>query len=1063
MAERVESTWVNPDTGISLGVGPFPYSYIKPVVAFGTLIAFGWMFGLVSDRLAIFLFFVFCIAFFLLTGNKPWRFYERFCRPRLLVRQAPRVDWQHCKGLPMPQQMRPQFMQHRGKRTKVWPVEAEFDLVGYGRSVIEEPEIGFYVLRPRRDAPGGGRQQFAFVFVWEVWGYDPMLLEKEAQSAIGSLELGFRRMTRNHLLTFEHTSTSEDDEYQRHLDRLLEQADNPLAKALIYSQKAKIRDLCQRGMLQAKRTRIFIRYQIASAHDQHKVSPLDHVMGLIDSLVSDHLMPFLDQINQTDHHSQQQQRQRRNLFIAAYKQQRNLHTLLNDTMRLEARPLTLEELYEDDYAVLHNLSAPPLNQVFILSRKGVTVQTRPGHHVLAQLFQPERGIDPTPKTGNEWIYLPSKRLYASYMQIGKIDVYLEDEGADRGMIRYLWNPITLSGMKDYKIVTQAQMIFQEGQKFDLGRQVRNSKRLVADAERRNTVDIKAEDRLANAVEGLHDLHSGRKIYETATVIWLYRKNPEALKDDFETLVSLITTPNTEVTKYAAEYAWYQSWPFARHRLLTKPHERLHAYYSHELPGLLPLVSPLTLHKQGLFFLTREGGVAVFIDLFNELTHLAIFATTRGGKSIILGDVMSTANALGIPVVAFDYPKETTGASTFTDQANAIRALGGSAGYNNIADCFTNLMQMADLRHVNNRAERFAGILDFQLRALMVLVMGELSNPQSMHEQIFKQSVKNLLSQSLKDFHNDPHIKGRYEASIAAGHNTPEHQNEPTLKDFEPHFAQWFGRYKAQNAETFAEADREAGAFILSQLRGLLNTHLGDSISRPSTFEANATLLVFALKGISDNYQAAVYALAAYSALLQRALSQPTCLFILDECPILFKFDAISDIVAQLCANGLKWGVRVILSGQTPKIIYSSSGGDAIKATVTKVLLGYIVSDAVDSFVETLKFRRDVIEKYGTKKCETNKVQMRSSWCLKEGDRHIDLYYYPSDLLLSLLANNNDEQAARDRFFAAYPHDPLKALAEFRQQYVPALRSGISMADVKPKALPPQQPPFPKSA
>jgi hypothetical protein len=101
------------------------------------------------------------------------------------------------------------------------------------------------------------------------------------------------------------------------------------------------------------------------------------------------------------------------------------------------------------------------------------------------------------------------------------------------------------------------------------------------------------------------LHDGHKIYETATTIWLERNNPEALRDDFDTLVSLIPTPNTELTLHAAEYAWYQSFPFARHRLLTKPHERLHDYYSHELPGLLPLISPLTLDKQGLFFLTKK--------------------------------------------------------------------------------------------------------------------------------------------------------------------------------------------------------------------------------------------------------------------------------------------------------------------------------------------------------------------------------------------------------------------------------------------------------------------------
>ncbi len=1050
MTQQAEARRVNQLTGKSMGVGPFPYTFVLPVLFFSIGIAFFWMIGFISDRWAAFLVFAFMLAFFVLAGKKPWRFYELFCRPRKLFRFAPYIDWQHLKGLPMPQKMRPQFTKIKGKRTKQWPIEAEFDLVGYGKATINKPEIGFYVLHPRRDSPTGSRRQFAFVFVWEVWGYDPMLLETEAKQMLDAQALTFRRMTRNILVTFEHSSTSDDVDYQQHLDRLLEQTSNPLAKALIYSQKAKIRDLRHRGALQAKRTRIFVRYQIASASDRHKNSPLDHAMGFLDSVVGDHLNLLLDRINQTNNHDKQEQKERYKLFIHAYKQYRNLHNLFNDTMKLKARPLSLDELWSSDYQELHNLAAPPLYQVFVLSRTGVTVKTRSRQHVLAQLFQPEKGVDPTPQTGHEWVYLPTKRQYASFLQVGKVDFYPVDGGADRGMIRYLWNPILLGGLKDYKIVTQLQLSFQEAQKFDLGRQVRNSKRLVIDAERRNTVDINAEERLEDAVEGLHNLYNGSKIFETATTIWLYRNNPDALRDDFDTLISLIPTPNTELTLHAAEYAWYQTFPFSRHRLLTKPNHRLHDYYSHELPGLLPLISPLSLDKQGIFFLTREGSVAFNIDLFGNPSHLAIFGTTRAGKSIVLGDIIFNAYLRNIPVVAFDYPKETTGSSTFTDLTNTIRDLGGSAGYNNIADCFINFMQMPDLRFVPNREERFVGVKDFQLRGLMVLAMGELSNPESIAEQIFKQSVKNLLSSCLKDFHNDTDIKSRYDASIEAGHGTPEHKAEPSLKDFEPFFAGWFKEYKALNAETLSDSDKEAGAFILSQLRGLLNTQLGESISQPSTFEPDVGWLVFALKGISDNYQAAVYALAAYSALLQRALSQPACLFILDECPILFEFDAISQIVAQLCANGLKWGVRVVLSGQTPGTIYKSAGGDKIRDTVTKVLLGYIVSEAVDAFVETLKFRHDVIEKYGTQACALNKSEMRSCWCFKEGGRHVDLYYYPPDLLLCLLANNTDEQAAKDRFFAAYPDDPLKAISEFRKQYIPALRSGNALSRVKPE-------------
>jgi len=67
----------------------------------------------------------------------------------------------------------------------------------------------------------------------------------------------------------------------------------------------------------------------------------------------------------------------------------------------------------------------------------------------------------------------------------------------------------------------------------------------------------------------------------------------------------------------------------------------------------------------------------------------------------------------------------------------------------------------------------------------------------------------------------------------------------------------------------------------------------ESISHPSTFEPEVSCLVFALKVSQITTRLLSHALAAYSALLQRALSQPACLFILDECPILFEFDAIS--------------------------------------------------------------------------------------------------------------------------------------------------------------------------
>jgi hypothetical protein len=111
--------------------------------------------------------------------------------------------------------------------------------------------------------------------------------------------------------------------------------------------------------------------------------------------------------------------------------------------------------------------------------------------------------------------------------------------------------------------------------------------------------------------------------------------------------------------------------------------------------------------------------------------------------------------------------------------------------------------------------------------------------------------------------------------------------------------------------------------ITIQLRFWLNSRIGQAISRPSTFRSDARLLVFALRNLSEAEDAAILALSAYSAALRRALSSPASILFIDEAPILFEYPTISEMVARLCANGAKAGIKVIISAQDPDTIISS--------------------------------------------------------------------------------------------------------------------------------------------
>jgi hypothetical protein len=154
-------------------------------------------------------------------------------------------------------------------------------------------------------------------------------------------------------------------------------------------------------------------------------------------------------------------------------------------------------------------------------------------------------------------------------------------------------------------------------------------------------------------------------------------------------------------------------------------------------------------------------------------------------------------------------------------------------------------------------------------------------------------------------------------------------------------------------------------FIKLQLEFWLNSRVGRAISEPSTFRTDAPLLVFALRNLTEDDDAAILALSAYSAALRRALSSPESIFFIDESPILFEFDQISELVARLCANGAKAGVRVILSAQDVDTIAKSPSASKILQNLSTRLVGRIQPNAVASFVKYLNYDESIIARNAT--------------------------------------------------------------------------------------------------
>ncbi|NJN12820.1 MAG: hypothetical protein HC815_34670, partial [Richelia sp. RM1_1_1] len=451
------------------------------------------------------------------------------------------------------------------------------------------------------------------------------------------------------------------------------------------------------------------------------------------------------------------------------------------------------------------------------------------------------------------------------------------------------------------------------------------------------------------------------------------------------------------------------------------------YLSSEVPGLMPIVRTKAGDDNGFELIAEEGGTPVELDLYSQHKNLGLFATTRAGKSVLASGILTQALAHGMPVVAMDYPKPD-GTSTFTDYT---RFMDKDGAYFDIGKESSNLFELPNLRSLPTKLqlERFEDYKDFLATAIMAMVVGG----KGTQSQNISDAVRSIIALALKAFFSDDLIRDRYAAAYTNGFGSDEWFAIPTLHDF----LSFCSHERLQLSDNTGDS-KAALETIRLRLRFWLSSRVGQALAQPSTFRSDARLLIFALRNLSNDEDAAVLSLSAYSAALRRALAAPASIFFIDESPILFEYDSIAALVGRLCANGAKAGIRVILSAQDPDTIAKSPSGSKIFQNLTTRLIGRIQPTAVDSFTTILKYPQEIIARNATESFFPKKEDLYSQWLLDDNGIFTFCRYYPSPILLAVVANNPQEQQQRTLYLSKYP-SKFVALTELSKQLVEANR------------------------
>ncbi|OLP17776.1 hypothetical protein BST81_11920 [Leptolyngbya sp. 'hensonii'] len=907
---------------------------------------------------------------------------------------------------------------HTGQQqVKLVPIEDSLNLVAPFRMEVRNRSIAGFLLQK-------SQQDFCFQFAWDCQGIHPTPRLEQIHPIFEALESGLKDLPQGERLTLQLSSFSSDRERQEQLKALSRSARNPQLQFLLLGERQRVQELTRQGQRKPKRLRLYATYTV-TADSQGATDAIEKVLLKLENWIN----------KLTGEFSQAEQQKFEALFTKAFTDGFQVwEQLLIQKMGLDLRPLDEAELWQDLWFRFNTAEPIPIPQLLILDRQGLREEVNSPVHATTLLLGSESSV---PIAQRHWVNL--KQGYIAAL------TFLDKPGgwADQlSQLRYLWEVLARESVTDVEVFCQLSRANEMLVKTSVQRVTKQSNVAALVAHQKAAIDVGAQLKTQEAVAAQEELYRGALPLHTAVSMLVYRPHLDALDEACRYLQGCFRRPAWVLRE--TEYAWriwLQTLPIVWEGLLTSPFNRRQVYLSSEAPGLLPLMRPQDCDRTGFELITEEGGVPIHLDLFTAHKNLGLFATTRAGKSVLVSGILTQALSHGLPVVAMDFPKPD-GSSTFTDYT---AFMGEQGAYFDIGNQSNNLFEMPDLRalSLSDQRERFEDYKGFLESALMTMILGS-GRTTSGHDRLLAQTIRSIIVLALNGFFQDSAIDQRYRLAMEGGFASDAWIKTPTLADFLD-----FCTPERLDLEQIQGENSQALQQIRLRLRFWLNSRVGRSISAPSSFRTDAQLLVFALRNLSSDEDAAVLSLSAYSAALRRALQSPASIFFIDEAPILFEFDEISALVARLCANGAKAGVRVILSGQDPDTIARSPSASKILQNLTTRLIGRIQPSAIDSFEQILKYPREIIARNASESFFPRRAGMYSQWLLDDAGLYTTVRYYPSEIQLAAVANNPHEQAARTAYLQACT-DPLEGLARFAKALAQAIREDRPIAGPEPE-------------
>jgi hypothetical protein len=1029
---------VNRILGKQASIGPIPAEQLVPWIAI-IIVSYIITNGLLSLGMGWFFAtsFWLIVSWWILTGNQPHQFLDRWRKP-------PGNEWYNCNNIyisPLPEK-RPAWVRRRysdsqiniqfkplivpnqyGGKSRFMPFQNEVNICCIAEIKKDDRQVAALLLEQ-------GQSQYQLVFGFHIAGLHNILHESEVSEFAHAIEEGMKDLPIGERITFCTGCYSDDTQRQTQLNALANDCHLKPISVLIRNEQLRIEELKKAGTRQQWQQIAFCTW----TSDQQGSSQQKDFVGAVIEKCRNLGTWVVESI--TGNKRIYQETFFKKLLLQGFQQGFiQWEVLLNTKIGLEVTPCSAGDLWQWLWNRFNEGVAPPIPQVITLEETETGLQltetVTTDKHICTLLIEGTQGRSASPehRGDHDRVYLTGKGKVCGVMTMTDPPLGWTNT---QEQLKWVWKILSSSYVHD----TEAWVEISRGNDFliqdNLARQAKQSKvaRTVAITKGQGR-DIGAEIKQEESFEAQRRLYEGTKALHCAPVFLVYRHSAEELTHACNLLANSFETAKVLRERNIAWEIWLQTLPITCKRLLHDGNlsERRLTLDTQTIAGLMPLTIPKDIDQQGVEFLTSRGGKPIYVDLFHQQIGRALITGTSGsGKSVLGWRFAEEALVNNIPVVGMDI--SAGGNSTFK---TAIELLGEQGAYYDISSGSSNLLEPPDLRRFEKpeRERRMESWKDFIRKALVAIAMGKVENPH------LSQRVDALLVKALDVFLKDLDIIARYNRAFEMGWLSAEWQEIPTLPDFVK-----FCTRERLNLRSFEEIDRQALNQIQNQVSALLGSRLGKAIARPSTFSPEPAIKFFALSGLTNEQDAYLMAINAHTACIRNALSHPKSLFIGDELSVLLRKDGFAQVIGETCATGRKEGIAVLLLSQDPDTICDCATGSQIMQNMTYRITGRITSTGVTSFQRYLGYPAQIISQNATEAFLPRISDLYSCWLVETGGRFWRSRFYPGEMMLASVANNQNEREARSRVMAQYPPTAkgrLLGLKAFADAYILALK------------------------